>query len=138
MSAIYKNMNLLFKKILVNVLVLMVVMLPMRNAFTMPMEMSPDHCSSGMAGVEMSMMNHAGHDMSSLNSSDTHQKQDVVSCACCNQCDGDCTGCVHISSAITFESPHFSNLEIIEIISVRSDSLLTRTISPPSRPPLTL
>ena len=131
-------MKLLFKKILVNMLVLMVVMLPLRNVFAMPIEMSPDHCKAGSMGTEMSIMNHAGHNMSSLGSVDALQEKEVAACACCNQCDGDCSGCVHVSSAITFEFLQFSDLKTIEFVSVVSNSLLTRIISPPSRPPLTL
>ncbi|MES0327806.1 MAG: hypothetical protein ABUK13_06415 [Gammaproteobacteria bacterium] len=129
-------MKLLFKKMLVNMLVLMVVMLPLRNAFAM--DMSMNHCEADSVEMEMTMMNHAGHQMPSSDLMTDQQEKKVTACACCNQCDGDCTGCVHISSAITFEFLQFSDLKLIELVSVVSDLLLTRTISPPSRPPLIL
>ena len=129
-------MKLLFKKMLVNILVLMVVMLPLRNVFAMDAPMN--HCKTDSVKMEMTMMNHAGHQMPSSDLMTEQQEKKVTACACCNQCDGDCTGCVHISSAITFESLQFSDLKITEPVSVVSNSLLTRTISPPSRPPLIL
>ena len=131
-------MKLLFKNMLVNMLVLMVVMLPLPNVFAMPMEMSTNHCKAGAVDVEMVIMNHAGHDMSSAKLQDSELDKKTAACACCNQCDSDCTGCVHISSAITFEFLELSNLNDVEVVSIMTDSLLTRTISPPSRPPLTL
>ena len=131
-------MKLLFKKMLVNILVLMVVMLPLRSVFAMPMTMSPDHCVVDTAEVEMAMMDHAGHNMPSSNLQDTQQEQEATACVCCDQCDGECTGCVHISSAITFDFLQLSDIRTTELVSVITDSLLTRTLSPPSRPPLTL
>lgn len=131
-----KSMELFFKKMLVNTLILMVVMLPLRNVFAMDMSMS--HCEEASMGSEMSMMDHSGHNMSLMDSVDEKNDQKTTNCSCCNQCDGDCTGCVHISSAITFEFLQFSDLKLIELVSVVSDLLLTRTISPPSRPPLIL
>lgn len=131
-------MKLLFKKLLVNTLILMVVMLPFGDVFALSMELSSNHCEKASMGSEMSMMDHSGHDMSSMDSVDEQSDQDITSCSCCNQCDGDCAGCVHISSAITFELLQLSDLKTIESVSVVSDSLLTRTISPPSRPPLIL
>ena len=131
-------MKLLFKKILVNMLVLTVVMLPLRSVFAMPMDMSTNHCTTDSGDVEMVMMNHAGHNMPSLDSMDKPQEEKIASCACCNQCDSDCTGCVHISSMITFELLQLSELRTTESVIVLTDSLITRTISPPSKPPLTL
>lgn len=131
-------MKFLFKKVLVNILVLMVVMLPLRNVFAMSMEMSSNHCVENTGDTEMSMMSHAGHKMPALDPVHNEHEKEVTACTCCNQCDGDCTGCVHISSAITFELLQLSDLKIIELVYLVSDSLLTRTISPPSRPPLIL
>jgi len=131
-------MKLLFKKLLVNILVLMVVMLPLRNVLAMPMQVSMDHCAVAQVDTSMNMMNHAGHKMPMSDLADTKQEQKKLACACCQQCDGDCTGCVHISSAIIFGFSALSNLTIIEVASVVTDSLLTRSISPPSRPPLAL
>lgn len=129
-------MRLLFKKILVNMLVLMVVMLPLRIAFAM--DMSMNHCKADLNEMEMTMTNHADHQMPSSDLMADQQEKKINDCACCNQCEGDCTGCVHISSMIIFELLQFSDLKVIELVSVVSDSLLTRTISPPSRPPLIL
>ena len=113
-------------------------MLPLRSVFAMPMTMSPDHCAEDRAEVEVIMMDHAGHNMSSPDLADTPQEQKTSDCDCCDQCDGNCTGCAHSSSAVTFEFLQLSDLATIEFIPVVSDSLLTRLISPPSRPPLTL
>ena len=131
-------MKLLVKKMLVNILVLMVVMLPLRSVFAMPMTMLPDHCVVDTVEVEMAMMDHAGHNMPSSDLQDTQQEKEATACACCDQCDGECTGCVHISSAITFDFLQLSDIRTTELVSVITDSLLTRTLSPPSRPPLTL
>ena len=131
-------MKLLFKKILVNMLVLMVVMLPLRSVFAMPMDMSANHCATDSGDIEMVMMNHTGHNMPSLVSMDKQQEEKIASCACCEQCDGECTGCIHISSMITFELLQLSELRTTESVIVPTDSLITRTISPPSRPPLIL
>ena len=128
-------MELLFKKLLVNILVLMVVMLPLRNVFAMSMTMSPDHCAVDAAELAMVMMEHAGHNMISSDMQGTQLEQKV---ACCNSCDGECTDCVHIASAIAFGFLQLSDSSSIEFIPVVSDLLHTRIISPPSRPPLTL
>jgi len=131
-------MKLMLKKLLVNILVLMVVMLPLRNVFAMPMQISQDHCVVNQVDVDMSMMNHAGHQMPMSGLVDTKQEPKELACVCCQQCDGDCTGCVHISSAIIFSFLTLSDLTTIEFVPVVTDSLLTRSISPPSRPPLVL
>lgn len=129
-------MKLLFKKMLVNILVLMVVMLPLRSVFAM--DMSMNHCAADSDDMEMSMMNHAEHTMSSADMLDSQSVKKVSFNACCDQCDADCTDCVHISSAITYELLQLSDLKNSKFVSVVSNSLLTRTISPPSRPPLIL
>ena len=129
-------MRLLFKKILINTLVLMVVMLPFRSVFAVPM--SSDHCAEPMTDVAMVMMDHANHGMSPADFHDDQQEQALASCACCDQCDDDCTGCAQISSAITFDFLQLSEVRFNELVSVVADSLLTRTLSPPSRPPLKL
>ena len=126
-------MKLQFKKLLVNVLVLMVVMLPFREAFAMPLELSSQHCSQETLSMEMPMMNHVGHNMVSAKP-DLEQKSN---CGCCAQCDSDCTGCAHIS-AITFNLTFLSELNSTETSLTVSDASLTRNISPPSRPPLVL
>lgn len=131
-------MKLLFKKFLVNILMLMVVMLPLRDVFSVPMDMSSNHCDTTSMNLEMTMTEHIGHTMPSSLSIDKEIDQKISSCACCNQCDGDCATCVHMSSAITFKLLQLTDLKDIELLAVVSDSLLTRTISPPSRPPLTL
>lgn len=130
-------MKLMFKKLLVNILVLMVVMLPLRNVFALSMEMAPSHCATD-SNDAMSMMNHAGHQMPMPDQADTGHGQKKMACACCQQCDGDCTGCIHISSAIIFSFLTFTDLRAIESVAISADSLLTRTTSPPSRPPLVL
>ncbi|MFC1589033.1 hypothetical protein ACFL3P_02045 [Pseudomonadota bacterium] len=118
-------------------MVLMVVMLPLRSVFAMPLDMSSDHCKTEAVAAEMNMMNHAGHHMPSDESIETEQEQNKSACVCCSQCDGGCAGCVHIS-AVTFEFHQFSDVRTNEPVLAIADSLLTRIISPPSRPPLIL
>ena len=134
-------MILHFKKLLVNILVLMVVMLPFREAFAMPLDMSSIHCMAESMNIEMPMMNHAGHNMSvSVAISDLvepEQEQNKSSCACCSQCDNGCTSCTHIS-AITLNFFLIPESNSTEMTLFASESSLTRTVSPPSRPPLAL
>ena len=127
-------MRLQFKKLLVNILVLMVVMLPFREAFAMPLELSSKHCSQESMSIEMPMMNHAGHTMAASN---PDQEQNKSNCGCCAQCDSDCAGCAHIS-AITFNLTFLSELSPTETVLIVSDASFTRIVSPPSRPPLAL
>ena len=134
-------MGLQFKKLLVNILVLMVVMLPFRDAFAMPLNISSKHCMAESINVIMPMMNHEGHNMpvsvSASDSMDTDQGQNKSNCGCCSQCDNSCTSCTHIS-AITLNFFHLPESNSTEVILIVSDSSLTRTVSPPSRPPLAL
>ncbi|MDH5711605.1 MAG: hypothetical protein OEZ15_08085 [Gammaproteobacteria bacterium] len=128
----------LFKKILVNTLILMVIMLPVRNlsaiSSTPSSVISSDHCK-GMAVV---MAEHAEHQVSSVILDETKpQNKNNTSCVCCKHCDGDCNGCVHVS-AIAFEYFQLSSQATAELINDISVVSLTRTVSPPSRPPLVL
>lgn len=123
-------MKLAFKKILTNVLVLMVVMLPVR-AIAMPIDMSSDHCMSGDMAVEMSDMNHADRQMPAA---DDEQAQ---SCNCCKQCVGHCTACASMT-AVTFDLLQLSDAKIHKAYAVTADLLFTHITSPPSRPPQTL
>ena len=120
-------MKLTFKKILVNALVLLVVMLPLR-ALSMPIDMSDD-CMMD----DMSSMQHEGHDMPQV---DDEDKQ-ASGCQCCSQCSGDCTGCISMS-AVTFILLQLSDIKTHEPYIVTEKSLLTRITSPPSRPPISL
>ena len=119
-----------FRKILVNLLMLAIVVLPVPSVFSMSADMSvPDsgnHCAEAM-------MEHAGHDMTTDDVADN----DTVSCKCCGQCDGDCMGCTTMS-AITFELFQLSDATSGEIYPGTLQSFLTRSTSPPSRPPLSL
>jgi len=119
------------KKLLINTLVLMVVLLSFRSVLAMPVVMTSGHC-------EEMLVQHAGHDMSAMDMQPTQQTEKVSSCTCCDQCGGDCSGCVHISSAITVSFLELSDIRMTEQVSVPGDFLLTRTLSPPSRPPLIL
>ncbi len=130
-------MKFLFKKILTNILVIMLVILPLRSVFSMPLDMSSDHCKTKSGQMEMTMMSHAGHKMASTDLSEKESQQNKSACVCCNQCDGDCAGCVHIS-AITYDFFQFSSSAEAVLVSVVTESSLTRTVSPPSRPPLIL
>lgn len=120
-------MKLAFKKILVNLLVLAVMMLPLR-AMSMPIDMSADHCMNG----DMSSMQHEGHQMPSVNTD-----EQVSNCNCCEQCVGDCTDCASMS-VVAFDMPQFSETKPHEIFSITADLLFTHITSPPSRPPLLL
>ena len=120
-------MKLAFKKILANVLVLMVVMLPLR-AMAMPIDMSSDHCMNGDMAAEMSDMNHADHQMPVT---DDEQAQ---SCDCCKQCVSHCTACASMT-AVTFDLRQLSDAKIHKTYTVTADLLFTHITSPPSRPP---
>ena len=124
-------MKLAYRKIVANILVLMVVLLPLR-AIAMPIDMSADHCMGGDMAAEMSAgmsaMHHDGHQMPST----TDDKQSH--CQCCEQCIGDCTDCASIS-AVTFDLLQFSETRAHEIYVVTADLLFTHNTSPPSRPP---
>ena len=85
----------------------------------------------------MTMMSHAGHKMTSIDLGEKESEQKKSACVCCNQCDGDCAGCVHIS-AITYEFFQFSSSAEAVLLSIVTESSLTRNVSPPSRPPLIL
>lgn len=137
-SAIYRYMKIRFKNLLVNILVLMVIMLPLRNVFAMPLDMSSIHCDTDMRASHSNMQKHADHSMLHNDKTNSGMEEKSLACTCCSQCDGDCTGCVHISSAITLDFFQISSLKIIESVSLDADSLLTRAVSPPSRPPLIL
>jgi hypothetical protein len=86
--------------------------------------------------VEMTMMSHAGHDMPASVQTVSPQEESV--CVCCPQCDAQCSGCVHISAAITFDLLLLSDAGTAEPVSVNPGSLFTRTVSPLARPPQTL
>ena len=120
-------MKLAFKKILVNALVLLVVMLPL-PALSMPIDMSAD-CMMD----DMSSMQHEGHEMPQADDED----RQASGCQCCSQCAGDCTGCISMS-AVTYNLLNLSDLKTHEPYVVAAKSLLTRITSPPSRPPITL
>ena len=124
-------MKLAFKKILTNILVLMVVMLPLR-AMAMPIDMSFDHCMSGDMAAEMSGdmsdMNHADRQMPAA---DDEQAQ---SCNCCKQCVGHCTACASMT-AVTFDLLQLSDAKIHKAYTLTADLLFTHITSPPSRPP---
>ncbi len=122
-------MKLAFKKILTNVLVLMVMILPLR-AMAMPIDTSANHCMSDEMAAEMPAMQHQGHQMPSTDNND----QQASSCQCCDQCAGDCTGCISMT-AVTFDLLKFSDIKIHGIFSVTADLLFTHITSPPSRPP---
>ena len=124
-------MNLPLKKLLINTLVLMVVILPFRSVLAMPVVMTSGHCAEMLA-------QNVDHDMSAMDMQHTQQTEKVSSCACCDQCDSNCSGCVHVFSAITVSLLEFSDIRMAEQVSVPGDFLLTRTLSPPSRPPLIL
>ena len=84
----------------------------------------------------MAMMNHAGHDMPASDQAVSQQEESA--CVCCPQCDAQCTGCVHISAAITFDLLLLSDAGTVKPVSVSPGSLFTRTVSPPARPPQAL
>lgn len=126
-------MNQRFRKILVNLLMLAIIMLPMPSAFSMPMEKaapaSSDHCKQ--------MMDHAGHDMAVSVTKDEQADKNSVTCKCCGQCDGDCMGCTTMS-AITYELFRLNDITSRSVYNETLQSFNTRSTSPSSRPPLSL
>lgn len=131
-------MKLLFKKILVNTLALLMVMLPLSNALAMQLDQASNHCEMDAESMAVMVMDHANHSLISADAIDDEVETIASNCTCCNQCDGECAGCIHISSAIAFDLLAFSETQKNELVSIMTDLLLTRTISPPSRPPLIL
>ncbi|MDT8453379.1 MAG: hypothetical protein RQ936_11695 [Gammaproteobacteria bacterium] len=129
-------MKLICKKFLLNILVLMVVMLPLRSGFALSMESSEKDCMDGVEAEVTTMMSHDGHDMSASVQTVSQQEESV--CVCCPQCDAQCAGCVHISAAITFDLLLLSDAGTAEPVSVTPRSLSTQTVTPPARPPQTL
>lgn len=132
-------MKLLFKKLLVNTLALLMVMLPLSNALAMQLDQSSNHCEMDAENMAVMVVDHANHSLMTADTVDVDEVETITSsCTCCTQCDGECAGCIHISSVITFDLLTFSEIQKNELVSIMTDSLLTRTISPPSRPPLIL
>ena len=140
-----------FKKLLMSVLMLAIIVLPFRMAFSMPVDGSGDdssgsigqHCKD-MAMVSMSQNGQVQSlDLQSLDP----QLSDVLSVdaavnpasqgGCCSMGDSDCTGCVNIT-AVYFDFLQFSDLSGNEVFSETPLFIVTRVIPPPSRPPLVL
>jgi hypothetical protein len=122
-------MKLAFKKILANVLVLMVVMLPLR-AMAMPVDTSSDHCMDSEMTGEMSAMSHEGHQMPANDGND----QQASNCQCCEQCVSDCTDCASLT-VVTLELLQFSDVKNHDVYTVTTELLFTHITSPPSKPP---
>lgn len=122
-------MKRVFKKILVNFLVLMVMTLPLR-VISMPIDMSADHCMSGDISSDMSTMQHEGHHMPAVNGGEQTSNRN-----CCDQCVGDCTDCASLS-VVTFDQAPSSETRHHEIFTIAAELLFTHITSPPSRPPL--
>lgn len=121
-------MKLAFKKILMNGLALVVMMLPL-NAMSMPVDTSADDCMNG----DMTTMQHEDHPVSSMDADNEQAQQ----CDCCEQCVNACTSCVSMT-AVTFNLLKLSDLKAHEMFAVTASSLFARITSPPSRPPRTL
>ena len=125
-------MKSVFKQILANLLVLMVVLLPMR-AMAMPIDTSSDHCMDSEMTGEMSAMNHEGHQMPANDGND----QQTSNCQCCDQCVTDCTGCASLT-VVMLELLQFSDVKNHDVYAVTTELLFTHITSPPSRPPQVL
>lgn len=130
-----------FKKLLMNMLILAIIVLPFRMAFSMPVNGSGDssgddfgqHCKDmAMASMSQSVLTPLPDTLLADAAANPASQGD-----CCNTSDGDCTGCVNIT-AVYFDFLQFSDLSGNEMFSETPLSFTTQVISPPSRPPLVL
>ena len=131
-----------FKKLLMNTLILAIIVLPFRMAFSMPVDNSKggsgQHCKGmAMVGVpqngQMQSLDSQSLDAPSV---DVVMVNSVSQADCCSMSDNDCIGCVHITAVYYYDFLQFSEPSDTEVFSEASLSLITRVISPPSRPPL--
>jgi hypothetical protein len=144
------------RKLLTNLLILAVMALPYRMAFSMPIDTSGSgsgqHCK-GMALTGKTQDSRAqdsrtqnrpdrvaaaGVDLAQMDSAQIDSIQiDSAAADCCSTGDGDCSGCTHIT-AVYFDVLQLSDLSDDEVFFATPFSFITRVISPPSRPPLVL
>ena len=130
-----------FRKSLMGVLILAIIVLPFRMAFSMPVDGSGDDSGdvSGQHCKDMTMASMSQNALTQL--PDALLADAVVNSAsqgdCCSMGDSDCTGCVHII-AVYFDFLQFSDPSDNKMFSETLLSFITRVISPPSRPPLIL
>ena len=124
-----------FNKSLVRILILAIAILPFRMAFSMPVAASGNnsgqHCKDMVTASmhqDSLMQSHGKH----LPSTD---EQIVEKDDCCSTGSNDCSGCAHIT-VVHQDILQLSDLPDNDVFYLIPFSLLTRIISPPSRPPL--
>lgn len=143
-SALYKSMSKL--------LIIVMILLPLRAVLAIELtDVASDSDvsdirmvvnnmvdNSSSSDVEQAGMNQHCHGNPSPDVtiySDSSTEQAHSGCQCCSACDGDCSGCTSMQ-AIPLELLQFSESNTVEPISIVVPVLLTRSISPPARPPL--
>ena len=138
-------MNSSFTRFLSKLLIVLLISLPLRPVLAMDMVVPSDGVIAAEAS-EMSMPCHGSQqrDVAVMNEASMNEagvdsaiQQSHEGCQCCGSCDGDCNGCTSMQ-AITVELHEFTDANTIELISISVPMVLTRTIPPPARPPLSI
>jgi len=115
-------------------LILSLAILPMRMAFAMPIGEFADSTGSHCASMNMKM----DHSKMKHDSSDKEDSKQTSNSSCCNQDNGNCSGCVHITAAFDNDTPLFIN----QLVQIEKTFFLTTLHSrtPPGlyKPPQTL
>jgi len=124
-------MKRVFKKLLPNLLVLMMVLLPLR-VMAAPVGMSSSHCMRVDLAAEMSA------DMPAVNSAELKAiaigDMQPQNCDYCPQCVGHCATSTN-ATTLPFTLPEFSETKVHKTHLATASLLLSRATSPPSRPP---
>jgi len=132
-----------FKKLLINMLILAVIVLPLRMAFSMPIENSGggpgQHCRAmTMVGMAQNVLTQSFDTLSSdMQSTDVDDKS-ATKGGCCNTSGNDCAGCAHITAVYYYDYLQLSDPSDNEVFSEAPLFFITRITPPPSRPPLIL
>lgn len=123
------TMPTVLKKLLSNILVLLIALLPYGMSYSMPVGDSRQHCKV----MEMTEMQPAaiGHE-TVTDSHDVTTGQSMQGSCCDNK--GDCAKCTNIT-AFYFDVLQFSDLFNDEVFIETPRSFISQVIPPPFRPP---
>lgn len=128
------------KTCLVLMLISSLALLPLRAAFAMSGGNTGDTVSTGnMADTDTSSLSDHCKNMMMDMSNDISSDQNAPSnnSACCDQCDGDCGHCIGSISAIESQNLDLISQYYFDGHNVTIKSAISRSLAPPSRPPLT-
>ena len=128
----------ILKTCLTLLLISSLALLPLRAAFAMSgsHEDMSNTAASNVADHCKSMNMNMSHDMSSMPTSIDKQTDTSNNSACCDQCDGDCGHCIGSISAIESENLNLISQYYFDGHKVTIKNAISRSLSPPSRPPL--